>query len=74
MFSCGLLQLIFMYRAQCGAFEKLTRPYTIPRPTMVSAFALTAGIALGYAYFLVFNFAFSNCDKVNGLFRFFFIL
>jgi hypothetical protein len=23
------------------------------------------GIALGYAYFLVFNIAFSNCDKVK---------
>jgi hypothetical protein len=47
-----------------GAFDKLARPHTIPRPTMVSAFALTAGIALGYAYFLIFNIAFRNCDKV----------
>jgi hypothetical protein len=65
MFSCGVLQLLFMYQAQHGMFIKLARPYTIPRPTMVSAFALTAGIALGYAYFLVFNIAFSNCDKVS---------
>uniref|UniRef100_A0A1I8AYE3 Otopetrin-3 n=1 Tax=Meloidogyne hapla TaxID=6305 RepID=A0A1I8AYE3_MELHA len=64
MFSCGLLQLAFMWKAQCGAFDKLARPHTIPRPTMVSAFALTAGIALGYAYFLIFNIAFRNCDKL----------
>ncbi|KAF7639864.1 hypothetical protein Mgra_00000784 [Meloidogyne graminicola] len=64
MFSCGLLQLAFMWKAQCGAFDKLARPHTIPRPTMISAFALTAGIALGYAYFLIFNIAFRNCDKL----------
>uniref|UniRef100_A0A914H8Z0 Uncharacterized protein n=1 Tax=Globodera rostochiensis TaxID=31243 RepID=A0A914H8Z0_GLORO len=43
---------------------KLKNPYRLPRPTMVSAFALTVGIALGYAYFLVFNIAYSNCDKM----------
>ncbi|CAK5085450.1 unnamed protein product [Meloidogyne enterolobii] len=64
MFSCGLLQLAFMWKAQCGDFDKLARPHTIPRPTMISAFALTAGIALGYAYFLIFNIAFRNCDKL----------
>ncbi|KAL3125396.1 hypothetical protein niasHT_002124 [Heterodera trifolii] len=43
---------------------KLKNPYRLPRPTMVSAFVLTVGIALGYAYFLVFNIAYSNCDKM----------
>uniref|UniRef100_A0A183CEJ0 Lipase_3 domain-containing protein n=1 Tax=Globodera pallida TaxID=36090 RepID=A0A183CEJ0_GLOPA len=51
-----------MARAQRTA--KLKNPYRLPRPTMVSAFALTVGIALGYAYFLVFNIAYSNCDKM----------
>lgn len=64
MILCGAVQIIFMCKAQHGAFIKLAHPYTIPRPTMVSAFALTAGIALGYAYFLVFNIAFSDCDKL----------
>ncbi|KAI1724947.1 hypothetical protein Ddc_06223 [Ditylenchus destructor] len=65
MISCGVVMLMFMWKAHSSSsMLKLPRPHTIPRPTLISAFVLTNGVALGYAYFLVFNVAFSNCDKL----------
>jgi hypothetical protein len=41
---------------------KLSRPHSIPRPMMVSSLMLTLGIVLGYAYFIIFNLTFRDCD------------
>ncbi|KAH7723481.1 Protein F55G1.15 [Aphelenchoides avenae] len=41
---------------------KLPHPHSIPRPTLVAAVILTIGVTLGYSYFLVFNWAYNDCD------------
>uniref|UniRef100_A0A7E4VYH9 Otopetrin-2 n=1 Tax=Panagrellus redivivus TaxID=6233 RepID=A0A7E4VYH9_PANRE len=62
MVCCCIVMLEFMWRTRC--LPKLDSPHEMPRPALVGAIVLTIGIVLGYAYFIVFNYAFSDCDKL----------
>ncbi|CAD5218442.1 unnamed protein product [Bursaphelenchus okinawaensis] len=53
----------FMWFARCNV-AKLYRPHTVPRPMLFSGLMLTVGIVLGYAYFVVFNLTFQDCDEL----------
>ncbi|KAH7713042.1 Protein F55G1.15 [Aphelenchoides avenae] len=54
--------LHFVY--QVRRIAHLSEPYTIPHSTLLAAINLTTGISLGYAYLLVFNYAFQGCDQL----------
>ncbi|XGW22854.1 hypothetical protein V3C99_005240 [Haemonchus contortus] len=62
MFCCGLIEVEFLIRTR--KLEKLEEPHEIPVPALIGAVALTIGIVLGYLYFIIFNYAFQNCDKL----------
>ncbi|GMS97120.1 hypothetical protein PENTCL1PPCAC_19295, partial [Pristionchus entomophagus] len=62
MICCAAVQVEFMYRTR--NLPKLEEPHEIPLPALIGAIALTFGMALGYLYFIVFNYAFLNCDKL----------
>lgn len=62
MFCCGMVEIEFLIRTR--NLEKLEEPHEIPGPALIGAVALTIGIVLGYLYFIIFNYAFQNCDKL----------
>ncbi|KAK6747381.1 hypothetical protein RB195_000527 [Necator americanus] len=62
MFCCGIVELEFLIRTR--NLPKLEEPHEIPGPALIGAVALTIGIVLGYLYFIIFNYAFQNCDKL----------
>ncbi|GMT25526.1 hypothetical protein PFISCL1PPCAC_16823, partial [Pristionchus fissidentatus] len=62
MICCAFVQIEFMWRTR--HLPKLEEPHEIPLPALIGALGLTLGIALGYLYFIVFNYAFINCDKL----------
>lgn len=43
---------------------KLGTPHSVPRPMLISTLMLTIGIVLGYAYFIIFNLTFQDCDTL----------
>uniref|UniRef100_A0A914WDE1 Gustatory receptor n=1 Tax=Plectus sambesii TaxID=2011161 RepID=A0A914WDE1_9BILA len=62
MIACSVVMIEFLYRMR--NLPKLDEPHEIPLPALVGAIALTIGIDIGYMYLMIFNFAFSNCDKL----------
>ncbi|KAK0409606.1 hypothetical protein QR680_004648 [Steinernema hermaphroditum] len=62
MISCGIVMIEFLFRTR--TLPKLDIPHEMPRPALIGAVALTIGIVIGYIYFIVFNYAFQNCDKL----------
>ncbi|KAK6009560.1 hypothetical protein OSTOST_25502, partial [Ostertagia ostertagi] len=56
MVCCGVIEIEFLFRTR--KLEKLEEPHEIPVPALIGAVALTIGIALGYLYFIIFNYAF----------------
>ncbi|GMR50129.1 hypothetical protein PMAYCL1PPCAC_20324 [Pristionchus mayeri] len=62
MICCAAVQVEFMWRTR--KLTKLEEPHEIPLPALIGAIALTMGIAIGYLYFIVFNYAFIDCDKL----------
>ncbi|EPB80088.1 hypothetical protein ANCCEY_00776 [Ancylostoma ceylanicum] len=62
MFCCGIVEMEFLIRTR--NLPKLEEPHAIPGPALIGAVALTIGIVLGYLYFIIFNYAFQNCDKL----------
>uniref|UniRef100_A0A914Z577 Uncharacterized protein n=1 Tax=Panagrolaimus superbus TaxID=310955 RepID=A0A914Z577_9BILA len=60
MVACCVVMVEFMWRTR--SLPKLDAPHEMPRPAFVGAIVLTVGIALGYAYFIIYNYAFSDCD------------
>lgn len=57
LLSSGAM-VLFMKLA--APLPKLPHAHSIPRPTLIGAIALTIGIAVGYAYFLIFNYVFNG--------------
>jgi hypothetical protein len=62
MISAGVVMVEFFLRTR--AVPKLESPHSLPRPALIGAVVLTIGIVLGYLYFIVYNYAFSRCDKL----------
>uniref|UniRef100_A0A0K0F2C3 Otopetrin-2 n=1 Tax=Strongyloides venezuelensis TaxID=75913 RepID=A0A0K0F2C3_STRVS len=62
MIAASIVMIEFMVRTR--KLPKLDSPHEMPRPAMIGAITLTIGIVVGYAYFIIFNFSFSNCDKL----------
>ncbi|CAI4222136.1 unnamed protein product [Auanema sp. JU1783] len=62
MFCCGVIEIEFLIRTR--KLPKLDHPHEIPDPALIGAIALTIGITLGYLYFIIFNYAFQDCDKL----------
>ncbi|CEF60697.1 Hypothetical protein SRAE_X000243000 [Strongyloides ratti] len=62
MIAASIVMIEFMIRTR--KLPKLDSPHEMPRPAMIGAITLTVGIVVGYAYFIIFNFSFSNCDKL----------
>ena len=60
MIACAIVMMEFMYRTR--SLPKLDEPHEMPTPALIAAITLTVGIVLGYAYNIVYNFAFSDCD------------
>lgn len=46
------------------SLPKLDDPHEMPVPALYGAVVLTVGIVLGYSYNMIYNYAFSNCDKL----------
>uniref|UniRef100_A0A0K0EL95 Glutaredoxin domain-containing protein n=1 Tax=Strongyloides stercoralis TaxID=6248 RepID=A0A0K0EL95_STRER len=62
MIAASIVMVEFMIRTR--KLPKLDSPHEMPRPAMIGAITLTIGIVVGYSYFIIFNFSFSNCDKL----------
>ncbi|CAJ0587729.1 unnamed protein product, partial [Mesorhabditis spiculigera] len=62
MACCSVVMIEFLWRTR--GLPKLEEPHEIPTPALVGAIALTIGIAIGYLYFIVFNYSFQECDKL----------
>ncbi|KAE9553146.1 hypothetical protein FO519_003625 [Halicephalobus sp. NKZ332] len=62
MVCCCTVMVEFMWRTR--SLPKLDTPHEMPTPAMYGAVILTVGIVLGYSYNMIFNYAFSDCDKL----------
>ena len=62
MASCCIVMIEFMWRTR--NLPKLDTPHEMPVPALYGAVALTVGIVLGYSYNMIFNYSFSDCDKL----------
>ncbi|KAI6215994.1 hypothetical protein M3Y94_00450600 [Aphelenchoides besseyi] len=63
MVATSGIMIEFLFYAKRN-LPKLNAPHSIPRPMLVSSLILTVGIVLGYAYFIIFNLTFQDCDTL----------
>uniref|UniRef100_A0A0N5AA32 XK-related protein n=1 Tax=Syphacia muris TaxID=451379 RepID=A0A0N5AA32_9BILA len=62
MVSCMVIMVEFLFRSRY--IPKLEEPHEIPIPALIGAISLSIGVAVGFFYLLIFNYAFRDCDKL----------